>query len=183
MRRAAGGSASIPEGATSGMSRQNPAAATRRSGRPTDAEILAAKRIVSRTERREVEEAERLCQDARRVLEAASAEAEKSRSEAERVLAESRRKAGRILADAEAVLAESRAEAERIRADTTVATKAAGESEAPREDIEGRIREDIEGRIREALSAVDPSTGEIALLSRLLSDDLSSDVRLAALRA
>jgi len=152
-------------------------AGTRRAGRPTEAELLAAKRIVSGAERRGVEEAEALCRDARVMLEAAAAEVAELRAEAERVLSEARAEAQRILDDAARMRTESRGEAEQIRSATVVATAdASSGGDTLVEDV-GRRRLDA------ALAAVDPSVGDIEVLVRLLGDDLSADVRLAAVAA
>jgi len=155
--------------------------AKRRTGRPTEAEILAAKRIVKRSERRRVEEAERLSRDARRVLEAAASDAESRRTEAERVLAEARTAAERVLAEARTAAERVLAEAERIRADAARVVAEAGPDVASMTDARN---DEADRRRREAaLSAVDPSAGDVAVLLGLLGDDLSADVRLAAVGA
>jgi len=139
-------------------------AAKRLGGKPTEDELRAARRIVSRAERRAVEEAEKLCQAARRMLDAASDDADRARAEADRVLVASRAEAQRLRDEAERVLIEARAEAERIRDG----------------DVAGGL-----GRrqCETALSAVDPTADDVAVLRRLLSDHLSADMRLAAFGA
>lgn len=165
------------------MSPSSPSpAARRRTATPTETEVLAAKRILSRAERQGVEEAEKLCRDARRMLDVAAVDIEHRRAEAERVLAESRVEAQRILAEAQRVLAESQAEADRARA---VTPEDHGLASAP--DIASarpKLGDDVVRRRREAaLSAVEPSSDDVGVLRRLLGEDLSADVRLAAVEA
>lgn len=150
--------------------------------RPTQDEIRAAKRVLSAAERHRVEEADRLCEDARRVMEAASVDADRRRAESEKALRESRDQAQRVSAEAQRVLDESRAEARRVldEASATADASPVYEAHSPVRALDA----DIDRHRREAaLSATEPSVDDIGLLYRLLSDDLSADMRVAAVTA
>ncbi len=184
--------------------RRSDPGAKRPFARPSEAELRAAKRVLSAAERRRVEDADKLCEDARRVLEAACVDADRRRAEAEQALREAQSQAQRLSVRAQSALDEARVEAQRVLDETRVEAQrvldearveaqcitdeaAVAAGAAPVHEAYPPVRAltaEIERHRRDiALSAADPSVDDIGVLCRLLSDDLSADVRAAAVTA
>lgn len=176
------------------MKSPRPSPGGRRTGTPTEAELRAAKRTVSRAERHAVEEAERLCQDARRVLEAASIDAEHCRTEAEAVLAKARAEAERVRAEAEAVAAGARAEASSILSEASrILDEARAQApidplaQTPEPDQPGGLDLPLPGlgagpRASEVETSVVTGTGRTAAQVLRAAEDDDEAVRAAAYR-